>query len=927
MSTSTLQPIDTLALWAKTHRTRDGIKTYHPLLCHLLDVGAVAVLMWDEVVPMASKRQFATGLGLADVEVAGRWAVFLAASHDLGKASFFAGKDRDVRDRLLADGWRFPSDELSAPHGEVSMHALRDLLASVGVASPVANSLAAAVGGHHGEIRKYRRRLPNALGGGRWVEARRQLFDILAAAFDLPDPRPTEASPAAGLWLAGLVSVADWIGSNRRFFRFADADELRKSADAAEAYLPRARRSAREALQKLGWLATIPYVGDASYGSIGVTHPNAMQSAVAEIAAKVDGPGLVIVEAPMGEGKTEAALFLAEHWARQQGLRGHYFALPTQATSNGMFGRVRKMLAERSNQGTVNLQLLHGHASLSAEFEVLRLAGDELFAPSDVDSDDLKTFDGASHAIVAAEWFTHKKRGLLAPLGVGTIDQSLLGALRARHVFVRLFGMAGKTVIVDEAHAYDAYMTSLLERLLVWLAALGTPVVILSATLPQERRDRLIGAYREGLNVVPRPVPAARYPRITWATRDQMDAAHVEVSDRAKKRVAVEYRDDDLAEPRSDQLIADLVRALDSGGCAAIVCNTVSRAQRTYRRLRHGLRPQVESGWIEVDLFHARFPFAERDRREVNTLVRFGKACGTVVTSTGDKPVDRPKRAILVGSPVIESSLDIDFDLMVSDLAPVDLLLQRLGRLHRHPRGDRGTPTLWLRRPAGERDRPIFDSGSRRIYDEHILLRSWIAVRELGGAISIPDDVDGLIGAVYATRAPEDSLPPELRRAWSETADALRAKIEADAAEAGKRWILHVADVETLASVAADPREEDAPTLHQEFQALTRLAEPSISVVLLGPGEHVDLETRRKGNRLTTDEVKELLGRAVTLQDRRVIGGIAAAPAPPVFTASPLLRHHRLLRMNDRRSVDVRGGHTLTDDPEVGIVVDDLKEE
>ena len=193
---------------------------------------------------------------------------------------------------------------------------------------------------------------------------------------------------------------------------------------------------------------------------------------------------------------------LADHWAESTGQQGCYFALPTQATSNQMFGRVRDFLESRYEGDQVQLQLLHGHAALSSEFQLLRRNNDRMFTPVYGGVED----DAGDPAVVAAEWFTYRKRGLLAPFGVGTVDQVLLAALQTRHVFVRLFGLAHKTVIVDEVHAYDTYMTTLLERLLEWLAALGSSVVLLSATLPRGRRQQLLDAYSRGLGTEPQEV-------------------------------------------------------------------------------------------------------------------------------------------------------------------------------------------------------------------------------------------------------------------------------------------------------------------------------------------------------------------------------------------------------------------------------------
>jgi CRISPR-associated endonuclease/helicase Cas3 len=194
----------------------------------------------------------------------------------------------------------------------------------------------------------------------------------------------------------------------------------------------------------------------------------------------------------MGEGKTEAALFIAEQQKQQHKLRGSFIGLPTQATSNHMFGRVVKALSMGATDGIAHLLLLHGHASLSAEFDDLRRRGQAGFLPSSVEPD-----GPTSAQVMAGEWFTYRKRGLLAPYGVRIVDPALMAALKSKHVFVRLLGLAGKVVVIDEVHAYDTYMSALLERLLVWLRSIGTSVVMLSATLPASRRMALVGAFAQ----------------------------------------------------------------------------------------------------------------------------------------------------------------------------------------------------------------------------------------------------------------------------------------------------------------------------------------------------------------------------------------------------------------------------------------------
>jgi len=468
-------------------------------------------------------------------------------------------------------------------------------------------------------------------------------------------------------------------------------------------YIPLSRKRAEQVVREVGWsgwqaprTARSPEMLFPIVQRYGL---RPLQVAVEEIKPSLRQPSLVLIEAPMGEGKTEAAMSLAEHWSVALQQRGCYFALPTMATSNQMFGRVREFLEHRyeDSGNRVNLLLLHGRASLS---EALRELASAAKHPQGI-CDDSGHIRGD---VVASEWFTYRKRGLLAPFGVGTVDQLLMAVLPVKHVFVRLFGLAQKTVIIDEVHAYDAYMGVLLEHLLCWLRSLGTSVVLLSATLPKSRREALLSSYRGreqhessrpageissgSLTASVATKVAPPYPRLSWLDEHgQIQSRNFNASKRITLRVVLQ-----------PYAVADwgpmLRAALEHGGCAAIICNTVTRAQDVFL----ALQPLFEVG--ELDLFHARFPFEEREERECRALAYFGRPKDL-------DPSLRPRR-VLVATQVIEQSLDIDFDLMVTELAPVDLVLQRSGRLHRHERiGDAArirppgleSPTLWLLTP------------------------------------------------------------------------------------------------------------------------------------------------------------------------------------------------------------------------------------
>ena len=284
----------------------------------------------------------------------------------------------------------------------------------------------------------------------------RGLLTTLAHLFgikDIPAPNPpTPDDQSVWMYLAGLTSVADWIGSNVEFFPPVGSPLLVVDPFNVDAYFAEASEKASDALEQLGWLGRVDTGKHISFGELFpfIQTPRPLQATVAELVEGMTEPGLLIVEGPMGEGKTEAGWFAAASWDRHGG-QGSYVALPTMATSNQMFGRVETFLGA-DGEGKKNLMLQHGKAAVNDKFDALKYRArlyDEEKEPS---------------GVVAEVWFANnKKHGLLAPYGVGTIDQALLAVLQTKHVFVRLFGLAGKCVILDEVHAYDAYMTTLMD--------------------------------------------------------------------------------------------------------------------------------------------------------------------------------------------------------------------------------------------------------------------------------------------------------------------------------------------------------------------------------------------------------------------------------------------------------------------------------
>ncbi len=931
-----------LALWAKTSGSSTSSEPYHPVLCHLLDVAAVAQCMWEQVLSPWSRRQIATELQIDESDV-GRWVAFWAGTHDIGKCSpAFQQQHGPGKARLRELGYRFYTAADRAPHGTISARALcDDLLPEFGLAPPLATRVAQIVGGHHGlfpSALQIRAVAPSAMGKGRWKQARAELTRHLAGAVQLLHERsPAQIDNASALLLAGLISVADWIGSDTEYFPYAAIDgdaplPVELSAFVAE-YTVRAQSNAQQALQRLGWLGWTPPTHPAAFTTLfpWITEPNDMQDTLIDRAGAIKEPSLFIVEAPMGEGKTEGAMYLADCWSATFGERGCYFALPTTATSDQMFNRVHDYLLRRYPSDVVNLQLLHGRSALSAEFTELQCNGERLFTPSEIDLDGGA---GTLPGVVATEWFTYRKRGLLAPFGVGTVDQGLLGILQTRHVFVRLFGMAHKTVIIDEVHAYDVYMTTLLERLLQWLAALGSSVVLLSATLPASRQQRLLDAYLRGAGQthVLRPENKS-YPRVTWVSSADAGCATVETSRRSQKAVHLDWIDGELPNGQGGifPLGERLREVLRAGGCAAVICNTVNRAQAVYRALKPYFLAVADDGEPELDLFHARFLYDQRDRRTRRAMRRFGKPGGSVAAEDGtERPVRRPQRAVLVATQVIEQSLDLDFDLMVSDHAPVDLLLQRAGRLHRHQRqrpAPLEQPYLWLACPEEVIDEvPRFDGGTAAIYDAHILLRSWLALRDRS-TIDIPGEVEYLVEFVYGDQPCSDSATEHLRQEWHTTQQEL-VQLQEKHESFGQR--VCIPSPKAPGNVLEHfnlQLEEESPESHRSIQAQTRLGDPSVDVVLLTAREWAALPSRTP----TVKEAERLLKRAVGVSNRRVVPRLLdpTRPPPSAWQRSALLRHHRLVVLDDPNGPygNPIGGYVFDLDDEVGLTITKVNKE
>ncbi|MBC7928616.1 MAG: CRISPR-associated helicase Cas3' [Bryobacteraceae bacterium] len=831
---------DFTSLWAKT-----GDKGLtHPVVCHLLDTAAVCRHLLD-CLPPAAVQRLQRGLRL-DATSLRAWVSFLAGAHDTGKAAppfqFKPKTSALERAQQLGGGvlyanWRDLELLEEPPHGVVTACTLPEFLQKCGVDEQVAGELAAIVGGHHGsipspeEIEKLvgsqaqgsrgffnrRNRAPSkrnqaAIGNDptlpQWRAWRTDILATLAtfcgiAGCSLPI---TDASsgvviePAAAVILAGITTMSDWIASDAESFPYAG-----ENLDLG-AYIADLDHKALAALKRTGWLPWQPHTEPQEFSQLFKFEPRGLQTLLESRMRDFRGqPALYVVEAPTGEGKTEAALTVA-HWNSVSDMPGTYIGMPTQATGNALYKRLCDYIECWYPDQRINVQLVHSAARLDKSFSETICRLDQVYDEEDKPG-------GAA----ASEWFVHRKRALLAPWGVGTADQALVGILRKRHQFLRLLGLAGKTVILDEVHAYDSYTSRLVDRLVHWCAILGSPVVVLSATLSQEQRQRLVESYACGLGQSAPKLPEQTYPRLTVYSQDRIEVETFDVAEvNRKRRIHIRWIDE-----------AD-IPALLGRGPTAIIRSSVRRCQTTAQQFADAL------------VFHSRFTQEDRERIEQECHLRYGKP----------KRNDEPPRpaSLLVATQVIEQSLDVDFDVLISDLCPIDLLIQRIGRLWRHDRKYRGVsePVLYLIQPTQDENglpnfgediesRPGKGSYQRRVYDRHALLRSWYLLRHRNDLI-LPTEIDSLIEAAYnfADRTTLEGLNANEREDWECSLTAMD-NWQRGLRDLAKQMVIPERDKYCRAWVLTAPQLNDGGKPEEAF---TRLVEDSEAVILnTGSGE------------------------------------------------------------------------------------------
>lgn len=596
----------------------------------------------------------------------------ISSLHDIGKANpYFQDK--------IEFGKKTDTEK---PHNEITESTLKNSFPKV----------AKILGKHHGSS-PINIESPEAdvYGGKEWNEIRLNLLEKLQEKFN-KNLSDIDNDIKINI-LAGLVTVSDWIASG---IELEYIKEYEKHID--------------DIVNRAGFIKPI-IKKDLTFKDIFEFEPNEIQKNILD---KINDFSECIIEAPMGIGKTEAALYLAYKSLEQNKANGIYFALPTQLTSEKIFERFEFFL----------------NKILAPEYK---------FKPKILHSNSwLKETYISEEGEPGHSWFDYRKRGLLAPFAVGTIDQALMSVLNVKHNFVRSFGLLGKVVIIDEVHSYDIYTGTLVKELVKNLKEMGSKIIILSATLREKEKQQLI------IDAKMDRLPYA-YPLITYAEKENIN--FIEIKNNGNKEITINFTN------AEDQAIDICLEKLEQGNQILWIENSVEEAQSIYKKINSRINNQT----MECGLLHSRFTKIDREAKEQEWLKYFDK-------KSGELGYRKNKSRVLIGTQVLEQSLDIDADFLITKISPTDMLLQRIGRIRRHRQNDKFRPEKSSNEVliiTPERNEilktPEILGNTGKVYSKYIICRT-LEVWEKLQKIKLPNDIRSLIEETYKEKVELDMM-------------------------------------------------------------------------------------------------------------------------------------------------------------------------
>ena len=789
------------------------------LINHLLDAAGAASYLWDAWVPSAARRHLESDLeplaairGEPASTLATAVTTLAAGLHDIGKGSPVFQSNSEVHYSQLDPRLRIPPSKMLPPrsdrderrrvygftsHGVVGDAVIQrengistEARGPYGLRDPATNSVtevvSAVTGGHHGYYSEpfgnfssvkvyaeYARGGPHTCAGVSdentcvrcWWDAvpvahMSMVEDVVG--YRLSEFSTVRLSPASRIILGAVVVLADWTASNTDLIPLTPLRQMRPMRMDAGIAAARALELPKP------WHPTPCTSVDTLFRERfpSLPAPTPVQRAAVESARRLqeNEGGLLFLEAPAGCGKTEAALAAAEIMASRNGMSGAAYLLPTRVTSNAMFRRVTPWVTRTMGGVPAVVTLSHAKAAQNPDAKAqYRPFGFKKYVCGDLGIDEC--CDADQSEVGTHSWLSGNGRKLLSPFVIGTVDSILEAVIIGKHINIRHLGLASKVVIVDEVHDSDPHMRELLCAFLEWASEYKIPVIVMTATASASLRNELHTAY----SGVDEFSSESKFPCASTSSRGvihppkEIELGGTPLPGSGSVEFALRTDLDSV-----ERIAAEAVHLAENGACVAVVCNTVRRAQQVMEEV-------AAVGSVVVSLRHSRFLSTDRHTQDRELLSALGKS---VVTR---------KPQVVVATQVIEQSLDIDFDCMISDAAPMDILIQRAGRVHRHTRDERPKPCLVPKvHITGVKDLTecTFDRdiGAGYVYPSRRLMDTvlWLAsspnmVRNISLARDTPEIMRILDGTPIRRSSSylatdklcvPDFIPPSLRGRW-----------------------------------------------------------------------------------------------------------------------------------------------------------------
>ena len=664
-----------------------------PLWEHLFETGLFAKILLTE---SAYHRAVDTLHGMAN-NISGEQLVdsicYLVAIHDIGKISPYFQAKMGADDCVLFGATQIPDTQFR--HEKYSQYLLKTrLLPRYGLNRRTKNVLADIIGDHH-------QCKPDNSGDHFPADTNEALLEqaidgLENHIFDIFPFTPFSILPgrenAFCQIVSGIVRLSDWSVSSF-------AHELTSDGKSDEEYARCVINRCKKYISDGGlstWEPESHYnyadLFDAFSSSAVTLRP--LQEKMIDVIDKHPLAECIVIESEPGSGKTEAGLYAAMNLMKSKNLQGLYFALPTGATAEAMLPRLQALKEKTGAWDDTDLRLLTSLAWM-------RYSSDDADAKRD--------------------WTKSGPRKLFSKLACGTVDQLMAAGEKLKAGDMRLLALSNKAIIIDEFHAYDAYMLDILLVILRWAKELYIPVIILSATLRQESLRKICGIYSKN---VPNTLSSA-YPLITVADNDRISQYEC---------ASTFHKTYPISTVHQDELVGEILSSVSAGGNTVYIANTVRRALDMYNKLM-ALKPAD----VELHIYTASTTPENKEKMGSDIVYRYGKQ--------GKADEKRPQKSILIATQIMEMSMDVDFDTMFSDLAPADSILQRIGRMRRHD--DAGTiretgfkSIFYLVLPDRSR------SGWALPYSEAVLTATENALSKMS-QISVPEDTRPLIEQTY----------------------------------------------------------------------------------------------------------------------------------------------------------------------------------